>query len=326
MAHESAFAQRIRERYPEGLTGVFAIGGTRTTYILDQNRHQEDPGKIVDFAAHGEYLLRRYMEFAEMFYSLGGQNMIITAFSFRGFYNRGREYAEFVTKEMERFTSDYAVAAYKRMGVDPYFTGVDTLLLFSKDSPVYKLGESLQDFQQNWSYAAGRRKLIWEIASIPLYSFWNNSQQAEPAEQAALAEAIEGNRDELEEVYRSLYRQFSRDAYGTEVPMPHFYLGTNKSGDLKWRSPMPLALSGGDYLRMFFTPYPTLFITPQVMQHMLEDLAFNERFFSDKTDYKGKYTRELAQAEYDRVMQLREDPNAVLGLSRRVVINTEDQI
>lgn len=323
MNNREIFAQRIRERYPEGLTGIFAIGGTRTTYILDQNRDKEDPGKIEDFAAHGEYLLRRYFEFAEMFYSLGGQNMIITAFSFRGFYNRGREYAEFVTQEMMRFISDYAIEAYHHLDIDPYFTGIDTLLLFAEDSPVYQLGKSLQEFRAAWDYQDGRRKLIWEVASIPLYTFWQANYALSFEEQEALAKAVVENRDELENIYRVLYERFSYEAYGTAIPMPHFYLGTNKSGDLKWRSPMPLALSGGDYLRMFFTPYPTLFITPEIMQTILEDLAFNERFFSDKTDYEGKYTRELAQAEYERVMRLREDPNAILGLSRQVETKVE---
>lgn len=318
------FADRIRERYPEGLTGVFAIGGTRTTYILDQNRDKDDPGKIEDWSHHGEYLLRRYMEFAEMFFDLGGQNMIITALSFRGFYNRGEDYAYFVTKEMHRFIDDYALESYQRLNVDPYFTGIDTLLLFAEDSPVYQLGKTLYDFQAQWDYQPGRRKLIWEVASIPLYSFWRGSVDLSEQQQRALDASIADNEDQLEDVYRVLYRHFSTHAYGTDVPMPHFYLGTNKSGDLKWRSPMPLALSGGDYLRMFFTPYPTLFITPKIMRVMLEDLAFKERFFSDKSDYKGKFTTELAQAEYERVMRLRDDPNAILGLSRHVTLEDDE--
>lgn len=318
MQDQASFAQRIRERYPEGLTGVFAIGGTRTTYILENNRDKDDPGKIEDFAHHGEYLLERYLDFCDMFYSLGGQNMIITAFSFRGFYNRGREYAELVTQEMERFINPIAIAGYRRMNVDPYFTGIDTLLLFPEDSPVHQLGRTLADFQNNWTYQAGRRKLIWEVASIPLYTLWESGRNWSDTIQAEVAEEISAEQADLEAVYRVLYRRFSAEAYGTDVPMPHFYLGTNKSGDLKWRSPMPLTLSGGDYLRMFFTPYPTLFMTPAIMETILEDLAFKDRFFSDKTDYKGKYTRELVQAEYERVMRLRDDPNAVLGLSRRV--------
>ena len=40
---DAEFAQRIRERYPEGLTGLFAIGATRRTYILDRNRHRKIP-------------------------------------------------------------------------------------------------------------------------------------------------------------------------------------------------------------------------------------------------------------------------------------------
>jgi hypothetical protein len=320
----SNFAQRIRERYPEGLTGIFAIGGTRTTYILEQNRDKEEPGKIDDFAAHGAYLLRRYMEFVEMFLTLGGQNMIITAFSFRGFHNRGQEYAYFVTQEIARLISPAAIAHYERLGIDVYFTGIDSLLLFSSDTPMHQLGLSLAEFHQQWAYQEGRPKLIWEIASIPLYSLWQSSINIAPEEQAALAETVMNNGDDLEAVYRALYRKFARDAYGTEIPMPHFYLGTNKSGDLKWRSPMPMTLSGGDYLRSYYTPYPTLFITPAVMQAILEDLAFKERFFSDQTDYKGKFTRELAQAEYERVMTLRDDVSAVLGFSRAVAVKDDE--
>jgi hypothetical protein len=317
------FAARIRERYPEGLTGVFAIGGTRTTYILDQNRDKEDPGRIDDFAAHGEYLLQRYLDFAEMFYSLGGQNMIITAFSFRGFYNRGKEYAQHLTSELLRLASPAAVEGYKRLEIDPYFIGIDSVMLMPTDSPIHQMGRQLKEFQENWDYQEGRPKLIWEIASIPLLSFWQNDLALTEEKFHAVEALLTEDNEELEEVYRHLYRHYSREVYGTDVPMPHFYLGTNKSGDLKWRSPMPLALSGGDYLRMFFTPYPTLFITPEIMQTILEDLAFGNRFFSDKTDYKGKYTRELAQAEYERVMQLRQDPNAILGLSRQVAVEMD---
>ncbi len=38
MTEIDSFADRIRERFPEGLTGIFAIGGTRTTFILEHNQ------------------------------------------------------------------------------------------------------------------------------------------------------------------------------------------------------------------------------------------------------------------------------------------------
>jgi hypothetical protein len=312
-----SFKQRIQQRYPEGLTGVFAIGGTRTTYILEQNRFRPDPGNIEDFSAHGEYILSRYWQFAEMFFDLGGQNMIITAFSFRGFYNRGVDYAALTTQEMRRFIDDGAVDFYRRQNVDPYFAGYDTLLLQPEDSPLYRLGQQLVEFQRQWSYQDGRHKLVWEIASIPLYTFWQTFQHMTPEEREQLDAEITAQ-DNLEEVYRILYNRFSKVAYGTDIPMPHFYLGTNKSGDLKWRSPLPMALSGGDYLRMFYTPYPTLFIRRETLQTILEDLAFNNRFHSAKTDYGGQYTSELAQTEYERVMSLSADPETTLGLARKV--------
>jgi hypothetical protein len=314
---DQAFARRIRERYPEGLTGIFAIGGTRTTYLLAQNRDGDDPGRIHDFAQQGEYLLRRYWQFSQMFFDLGGQNMIITAFSFRGFYNRGAEYAELVAQEMLRMVDKDSAAFYHDNNIDPYFVGVDTLFLLPEDSPAQRVAQAFTDFQRQWSYQPGRYKLIWEVASIPLYSFWQTYQTMSEQERATLDAEIKVL-DNLEDINRVLYRHFARAAYGTDIPMPHFYLGTNKSGDLKWRSPMPLALSGGDYLRMFYTPYPTLFITRDTLQAILEDLAFKDRFYSAKTDYSGQYTRELIQDEYERVMALSSDPQTTIGLSRKV--------
>src|SRR4051794_31760653 len=105
MTIDESFASRIQERYPEGLTGIFAIGGTRTTYILEQNRYAENPGRIEDFAAHGTFLQDRYCQFINMFMDLGGQNMIITASSFRGFHERGGEYAQLVAKEILRMAN-----------------------------------------------------------------------------------------------------------------------------------------------------------------------------------------------------------------------------
>ncbi len=313
-----SFADRIRERYPEGLTGVFAIGGTRTTYVLEQNRHAADPGRIDDFATQGEYLVGRYWDFCRTFYDLGGQNMIITAFSFRGFYNRGAEYAELVTQEMLRLIGEGAVDFYKEYDVDPYFVGIDSLLLLPSDSPAHKVAQEFIAFQNEWAYKEGRRKLLWEIASIPLYSFWDLPNRMSAEERQTVDSELKSVTN-LEDMNRALYRHFSRAVYGTDVPMPHFYLGTNKSGDLKWRSPMPLALSGGDYLRMFYTPYPSLFTTSETMQRILEDLAFKDRFYSPKTDYSGQYTSDLVQAEYDRVMDLSAEPLTTLGLSRKVV-------
>jgi hypothetical protein len=313
---DKPFAEQIRERYPEGLTGVFAVGGTRTTYILEQNRDADDPGEIKDFAAHGEYLLRRYWDLIDTFFELGGQNMIVTAFSFRGFYNRGQEYADVVLPEMLRFINDESRAYYKERQIDPYFAGVEPMARL-QSKRAQSVVQEYADFQSNWDYQPGRRKLIWEMASIPLLTFWQTYCQMTDVETAAF-EAEMDAQGNLEELYRTLYRRFSFASYGTDVPMPHFYLGTNKSGDLKWRSPLPLALSGGDYLRLFYTPYPSLFTTRDTLQRILEDLAFRERFYSAKKDYSGKYTRERANAEYERVMELRANPENVLGLSRRI--------
>jgi hypothetical protein len=315
---EVAFADRIRERYPEGLTAVFAVGGTRTTYILEKNRDKADPGKIEDFSEHSHYLMRRYWDLYNNFFELGGQNLIVTMFSFRGFYNRGGEYAELVAQEILKLINDDSAAYYQSHQIDPYFCGLEPMLLLPEDHSAYQVARKLKAFTDNWRYQDGRYKLVMEMASMPLYSFWQTDFGMPIAEREQLAADVAANSENLEDVYRVMYHYYARAVYGTDIPMPHFYLGTNKSGDLKWRSPMPLSLSGGDYIRLFYTPYPTLFITRETLKVILEDLAFKKRFFSDKTDYTGKYTRELAQAEYERVMALRDNPANVLGLSRSV--------
>ncbi len=311
------FREKIAARYPEGLTGIFAIGGTRTTYILEQNRFKPDPGRIDDFAAQGEFLQRRYQQFIRMFFDLGGQNMIIGAFSFRGFYNRGEKYAELAAQELFRLMDDHWAAFYRCHNIDPYFIGIDTLLALPEGSVGQRLGKAYHDFQQQWPYQEGRRRVIWEIASIPLVSLWEAYERLSDTDRDELR-AFTRQTTDLEAIQREYYRRFSRLIYGAEVPMPHFYLGTNKSGDLKLRAPMPLALLGGEFVRLYYTPYPTLFLKPETLREILNDLAFNKRFFSAKVDYSGSYSSELAQAEYQRVEQLAADPSTVIGFTRDV--------
>lgn len=313
------FARRMQERYPEGLTGVCAIGATRRTFILDQNRAAANPGQIEDFAAQGEYLLGRYFAFIEQFFGLGGQNIIITALSFRSFFERGDEYARVVVPEALRLIGDAACEQYQHLNADPYFIGLESLTILPPESPVYQMAQQFQMFQKRWVYGENRRKIVWEIATIPPLTFWRVIERMSEDERAAFnAEiAVAGGVDDL---YHTLYTRFARAAYGTDIPVPQFYLGTNMSGDLKPRAPLPLALTGGDYLRMFYTPYPTLFMTETAMKVMLEDLAFGKRFHSMGTDYDGRYTPELAEAEYQRIMALSADPESTLGLSRRVAV------
>src|SRR4051794_5679839 len=100
------FAQAVRERYPEGLTGIFSIGGTRTAYILEKTRSSVNPGQIRDFADYADYGLSQNFRLIQMFFDLGGQNMIITAMSNRIMHQRGEEYAALIAKELLRFIDE----------------------------------------------------------------------------------------------------------------------------------------------------------------------------------------------------------------------------
>lgn len=316
MGDQASLATRLRERFPEGLTGIFALGGTRTTYILSENRAAPDPGEITNFAAYADFLETRYRAFIRMYLELGGQNLIVPVLSYQSFYERGPKYTAAIVEVATRLIGADYQAFYHANGIDPYFTGVDTLLHLSPDLPERRLGESFARFQAVWPYEDGRRKLIWEIAPIPLYSFLRAKdvmgESAHAAFEAALAAA-----PDMQTMHDVLYRYYARAAYGTDVPMPHFYLGANRNGDMKLRAMMPIALTCGSPMRLYYTPYPSFFMTPDAFRHVLEDLVSSAPGSARQLDYAGKLTPELVEGEFQRATAISADPASTLGLSRR---------
>lgn len=311
------FADRIRERYPEGLTGVFAVGGSRTTLVLEKNRHAADPGHIdmVDYANFSFGLLSKLMA---TFYELGGQNIICPVLSYQQFSNeRGSEYAELITASIATTLEGSWVEFYRELDIDPYYVGIDTVLALPELDSAYKLCEDCAEFQKNWTYKEGRCKLIWEVAPIPLYSIWRAHQVMGEEAQAQLEAELSAVTD-LQTMHDILYRYYARAVYGTDVPYPHFYFGSNRNGDLKLRSLLPIALLCGGPFRLYYTPYPSFFTTRETMQAILEDLAFGKTITSSKNrDYSGQYTPELAENEYQRILELSADPRTTLGFARK---------
>src|SRR5258708_11773899 len=251
-----------------------------------------------------------------MFFELGGQNMIIAASSFRAFAGqRGPEYLNWIAKAVSNLHNDNFQRFYRENGIDPYFIGIDVFLAQKTESAAQKMAQGMRDFQKSWPYARGRFKLIWESGRVCMDSVINSIL----ADDQSQLKALLAQTEDLEKLFRLIYERYAPEIYGAAMPLADFYLGTNKSGDLKIRSPMPFTLTGGEYMRSYYTPYPTLFIRPETMRHILNDLAFGERFQSLKADYSGRYTSELAQSEYDRIMALCSNPETTIGLSRKDV-------
>lgn len=316
MADAPTFADRIRARYPEGLTGLFAIGGTRTQFILEHNRSNSRPGAITNLHDYTSTLLRGYFDFSQMFFDLGGQNMVITALGFESFYQRGEAYGEFISRSTLSLIEEQANDNYRALNADPYFVGTDTLLLLPTEHPAHQLGASLVQFMREWKYDVSRRKILWEIASIPLLTLSRSRVPDSFDKEQMLSQSVKQPAD-LATVQTSHYEHYSAFAYGAQIPQPHFYLGTNRNGDLKLRTVLPAVFIGGSGCRLYFTPYPSLMMTREAMRVMLEDLAFGEQKLSSRQmDYKDKYTPELAEAEYQRFLDLTRDPYTIVGLSR----------
>lgn len=309
-----AFAARIRERFPEGLTGVFAVGGTRTSYILETQRQQNDIGNIDDFQDYANLGFDKYLELISLFRAYGGKHAIISPLSFQSFYERGPDYAALISRYTLYLIDEKSLSFYHHHRLAPYFAGIDTLLKLSSDHPGHELGAKLAEFQTQHSFPAEWGRLVWEIAPIPLYTFWKASREFWNDPQ--LVERLESETD-LYALHDELYRLYSKAAYGQALPMPHFYVGSSRNGDLKPRSMFPLAMSCGGPMRLFYLPYPSLLMTADTLREILENLAFGKPVLhSRRVDYTGQVTRELAEAEYNHYLTLAADPQTTLGLYR----------
>jgi hypothetical protein len=254
-------------------------------------------------------------------FDLGTQNLVVPLLAFRTFEDeRGPAYTEATANLVFELLRDDFVRFYQDANLDPYFTGIDTLFKFPERELPYRVARACADFQQAWPYQEGRRKLIWEVAPIPLYSIWRAHEVLGEAAQAQLEAALE-RAPSLQAVHDLLYQYYARAVYGTEIPMPHFYLGSNRNGDLKLRAMLPIALLCGSPTRLYFTPYPSMFITAETIQAMLENLAFGTGLRSTAIDYRDRLTPEFVEQEYERVYQLSQKPTTMLGL-----IQTDDSL
>ncbi len=314
----TSFVQRVRSHFPEGLTGIIGVGGTRTSFVLSTESGGA-PGRAlgsIDVSRYVKFAMDRYLGLLRMFFALGGQNLVVPVLSYQAFCDeRGPEYTRQYTGFLRWLGGEEFQRVYRELDVDPYFCGIDTLLHQPQGDETRALGETLQDFCARWPYQPGRRIVVWEIAPIPLYSFWRATADLDPARRSALDAELAAVTD-LDALYRRLFRFYAMSAFGTEIPIPHFYLGTNRNGDLKLRAPMSLSMLCGGGFRAFFTPYPTLFLTELAMRTVIEDLMSGGGLRSFKKDYEGQYTEELLRRERERVRALRDDPRSTLGLLR----------
>lgn len=315
MTESENFAQRIRERFPEGLTGVFAVGGTRTGFILENHQDGAEPGAIPDFLQYARTTLARYFQLIQDFIELGGQNMVIALLAYQRFSAQGDKYARAVSELCLWLTNDESIAFYKQHRISPYFVGIDTLLQLPEGHYARELATKLAEFHASWNYNETDRKIIWEIAPMQLFSFWHAQEALDPQARAAFNAELAAC-DDLQATQDLLYKFYARAAYGTDLPTPHFYIGTNRKGSLKVRSVLPIALLCGGPFRMFYTPYPSLFMTKATLKAIIEDIAFDATISSNKMDYTDQVSSEMLEAEYQRVIALSSDPDSTVGLTR----------
>ena len=307
--HEQSLAERIEKQFPEGLTGILVPGATRTSYILEYNRNNHNPGKIEDMQHYMDYGMRKYRRLLLDFYELGGKNAILSVWSFWRFQERDPSYLQPIIDQFGMLISASMISWYQDNDIDPYFSGIDILLTREKNSLEYLFGCRLQTFQAQWKYK-GSRVLVWEFTPMPLYTMFVNRAND------TVAKNLEGA--SYAEMFNTLYQYYMAKICGLELPIPHFYLSTARDGSLKVRSHLfGLDLAVANF-RMYFTPYPSFLMTREGLAAILEDLLNDKRVRSLDTDYRDKVTRELAQQMYAYFTQLAANPGTTLGLSKNL--------
>lgn len=318
MASDMPLKERINEHIPEGLTGILSLGGTRTAYVLEKGRYQDDPGKIEQFEDYASWALAKMFDIIEMFFELGGANLMIAHLAIQRFSERSERYIKGVVDGSMLMIDKNAQVFYRKNRINPYFAGIDTLLHLPSDTLAHSLGVAFHDFQANWELIPDGRKLVWEVAPIPLFSFWRAPVVLGDEQSAALAEAI-AKETNLERLYERLYDYYSLAAYGVEFPMPHFYLGSNRNRDLKLRALLPFTLDIMGPMRLYYLPYPSLFMKRVGFERILEDLLQDKRFRVVDNDYRGTMSQADAQHLYDYFQMLSEDIDSTVGLAESVL-------
>jgi hypothetical protein len=315
MGSTTEFAAQIRERFPEGLTACIIIGGTRTAYILSQQRHLDDPGRIRDFTHYSQTMTQEYIRLATDFYNLGGQNLLINLFGYQAFSARGEAYTAQAIQQTYVLMQEPFLSFYRQQQVDPYFVGVDAMLALPAETAIHQFGLALQQFQSQWPYQPGHRKWLWEIAVVQQYSFWQVRDRLSPHEVQTLDAAI-AHPPDFNTLNDPLYEAFCRACYGTVIPTPHFYIGNNRKGTLKLRTIFPAAFANARAMKMYFTPYPTTFLRERELRAIIQDVAFgSSQRTTQQFDYSAQYTASQAQAEYERFVHLRDDLGSIVGFS-----------
>lgn len=303
---------RIHERFPNGLTAVLATGGSRTWYILKHQQHHDNPGHIENLDEFMDVAHRANCHFIQMYLDCGGSHAIVPLFSPFQTNMRTEKYLEATWRNVCLLIDDETQKFYRDNDIHPYFAGLDTLLRLPHRHVLSQMATKLMQFQHNW--VGGTNNLIWEFAPVPLYTLWQTIRNLSDAEHHKIEIDIETFGTDLAAIHQLLYKRFAPVAYGTDFQSPHLYIGTNRNRDLKLRIHWPLSLDMTEGTRLYFTPYPSFFMTQDGMASVLEDVLSTKTFRSANTDYRGMISRQQAQGMYERFTRLASDKSNITGL------------
>src|SRR5579859_3209370 len=131
ITERETLASQLQAAYPQGLTGIFISGTTRRQYLYE--RGDSSDGRITDFSDYVDYMLRKVLELARLFYAYGGRHFITPLFWWNAFESRGSELARMYRDFGGNLVKGMAQAFYEEEKVTPIFLGLDTWLAMPPD-------------------------------------------------------------------------------------------------------------------------------------------------------------------------------------------------
>ncbi|MEO1253648.1 MAG: hypothetical protein AAFY41_02005 [Bacteroidota bacterium] len=276
------------------VSGIIVVGGTRTAYIIDR---QLSDGKIIDFQDYANYCAEHYQRIITDFISLGGTHVQIPVYGWQAF-QRGDDYINAIAQSVLMLTNSDFDQFYRENNIQPYFSGLELLYQLPHEHPFHETLVHLETYKNNFK-GSGDRAVIWGIMPIPILAI----TQAQQPDFSAL------NADEIPSF---LYEYYSKIVYGVECPLPDFYIGSARTGQIKLRTALHPSIAPGATTKYYWLQYPTIWLNRTTLEIIMIDCQ-KQYMNQSNFDYESQMTPMLLEELTTRFRNVINDTSKIIG-------------
>lgn len=285
------------------MIAAIAIGETRTAYLIERNITD---GKIVDFQDYADYSILQYMRIIEDYILLGGEHLILSVYSWQLLVEQGAKYAELSVNALNMLTSPTMKQFYIEHNIQPRFVGLE-ILQMNSNKVLREVADNFENHEKEYDYSPDKHQLIWEIATMPLLTYGQNTTPQRITDDIA---NLDGD---IANLHDDLYNHYAKIAYKIDIPPPDIYIGSAENGDLKIRSMSPMAFSAEQATKFYFLKYPSILITKQHLKLIMDDAEQATYMKTDDDDeMMNEATLNQLKSRYQKAMN---NSESIRGIS-----------